>query len=276
MASTRSRVAAGADDRYSERRDHARSTPAANARTIQDEAAGIGDHAGARVEQLIPELFDGHNRVGQHRHFFAQPAHVHVDRARAAGVGIAPHVRQQQIARQHAAAMLHQVLQQQEFLGGELDLVAVDLHDMAVDVHRQHAVGQAAVGRRGAMRAAQQRADAGHHFVRAERLGDVVVGAELEPDDAIGFLGLRRQHDDRDRRGVGVGPDRAAQLQAVEPGQHQVEHHQVGRVALDLRHDVAPGRDQRRQEAGLAQVVLEQAADIGIVFGDEDPCGRPH
>ena len=30
------------------------------------------------------------------------------------------------------------------------------------------------------------------------------------------------------------------------------------------------------QEAGLFQVMLEQAPDVGIVFGDEDPCGRPH
>ena len=74
---------------------------------------------------------------------------------------------------------------------------------------------------------------------------------------------------------VGVRPDRAAQLQAVESGQHQVQHHQVGRVALDLRHHVAARRDHRRQEAGLFQVMLEQASDVGIVFGDEDPCGRP-
>ncbi len=75
---------------------------------------------------------------------------------------------------------------------------------------------------------------------------------------------------------VGVRADRAAQLQAVESRQHQVEHDQVGRLAFDLRHHLAARRDDGRQKAGLFQVMLEQAPDVGIVFGDEDPCGRPH
>ena len=38
-------------------------------------------------------------------------------------------------------------------------------------------------------------------LAHAERLHHVVVGAELEADDAVDLLALRRQHHDRERRG---------------------------------------------------------------------------
>src|SRR5688572_31633049 len=57
----------------------------------------------------------------------------------------------------------------------ELHLFAADLDDMPIDVDGQGAVRQAIVGGRGAMRAAEQRPDARHDFIRAEGLGDVVV-----------------------------------------------------------------------------------------------------
>src|SRR6478672_9678173 len=41
--------------------------------------------------ELVPELLDGFDRVGEHRHLFAQTPDVHVDRPRTAGVLIAPH-----------------------------------------------------------------------------------------------------------------------------------------------------------------------------------------
>ena len=60
--------------------------------------------------------------------------------------------------------------------------------------------------------AAQHGADSGDHLPGAERLDDVVVGAELEPDDTVRLLPARRDDDDRHAR-------RGAQLAAhVEPG----------------------------------------------------------
>src|SRR3954449_3106322 len=47
---------------------------------------------------------------------------------------------------------------------------------------------------------AQERADAGDELARAERLDEVVVGAEVEPADAVVLGGLRREHHDRDVR----------------------------------------------------------------------------
>src|SRR5687767_14360515 len=106
MAETRSLSRLTVADRYRNTAAAALSTPAAKARAI---TALVGTLRGCGVEQLIAELFDGHNRARQHRHLFAQPADVNVDGACAAGVGVTPHVREQQIARQHAPAMLHQI-----------------------------------------------------------------------------------------------------------------------------------------------------------------------
>src|SRR5208282_5064591 len=44
--------------------------------------------------------------------------------------------------------------------------------------------------------AAQDRADAGQELARIARLGQIVVGAEFETDDAVGLLAHGAQHDD--------------------------------------------------------------------------------
>ena len=86
---------------------------------VQSQRHGSGLSAGRLLEQLVAELLDGDERVGERRQLLAQPPHVDVHRARAAGVAIAPDVGEQHVARQHAAAVREQVLEQQEFLGGE-------------------------------------------------------------------------------------------------------------------------------------------------------------
>src|SRR5215217_7474197 len=94
------------------------------------------------IFEPVAELLDRDDRVRQQRELLAKPPDVNVDGARAAGVLVAPHVAEEQIARQHPAAVLEQVLQQQEFLGGEPHFRARDLHRMAFDVDRQWTVSE--------------------------------------------------------------------------------------------------------------------------------------
>ena len=49
----------------------------------------------------------------------------------------------------------------------------------------------------GRLRSPEYGPDACHHLAGAERLHDVVVGAELEPDDPVGLFSARGEHDDR-------------------------------------------------------------------------------
>ena len=75
---------------------------------------------------------------------------------------------------------------------------------------------------------AQHGPDAGDELARAERLGQVVVGTELEAEQLVELVVARREHDDRDRR---VAAQLAGDVEAVEPGQAEVEHDEVGSIA---------------------------------------------
>ena len=80
--------------------------------------------------------------------------------------------------------------------------------------------------------AAHVGADPGEQLARRERLGDVVVGADLEAEHAIGFLAARGHHDDRH---VAAPAQLAAHLDAIAAGQHQVEHDAVVLAPQRLR-----------------------------------------
>ena len=92
----------------------------------------------------------------------------------------------------------------------EVDLDVVELED--------------ARARLRAGRPAQDGADAGGQLVGVERLGDVVVGAEVEALGLVGGRALRGQQDDRDRPALA---QLAHDLDAVEVGHHDVEQHDV-------------------------------------------------
>ena len=85
-----------------------------------------------------------------------------------------------------------------------------------------------------AVRAAQHGADAGDELVEAERLRDVVVAAEREAADLVldGVAGGQEEH----RRAVAACAEQALlDLEAVEVGEHHVEHDEVGAEVLDAR-----------------------------------------
>jgi transposase-like protein len=93
--------------------------------------------------------------------------------------------------------------------------------------------------RRHRVAAAQHAADARQQLARLERLGQVVVGAHLEAEDAVQRLVAGGQHDDRQGR---LRAQLAAQGQAVVAGQVQVQHDQVGaRFVEHLPHRGAVG-----------------------------------
>jgi hypothetical protein len=167
--------------------------------------------------------------------------------------------------------VLEQVLQQEKFLGRQVHGAAVNGHRVPLDVHHQRAVAEQA-SRVGPLRAAKQRADARDDFVRAEWLGDVVIGSQLEPDDAVGFLGAGGEHDDRHGRGGRIGAQRAADFQPVEAGQHQVQQDQIGRSPPRFREHLGAGRQRLHREAGAAQAVRQQHRDVGVVLDHQQAC----
>ena len=74
----------------------------------------------------------------------------------------------------------------------------------------------------------ENRADAKHEFLRAERLGEVIVGAERESANAVLFFAARREHEDGHVARRLVRPQLLEHVVARRAGQHEVEHDQRG------------------------------------------------
>ena len=119
--------------------------------------------------------------------------------------------------------------------------------------------------------AAEHRADARRELAQAERLGDVVVGAEVETGDAVRLACPGRQHDDRQRRRGRPRPQEAADLGAVQDRQIQVEDQQVRRRVADRPEGRVAGRDDVDAGVALAlERVLDELGDVDFVFDDQD------
>ncbi len=113
----------------------------------------------------------------------------------------------------------------------------------------------------------EPRPDAGQQFVDPEGLLHIVVRAQVERPDLHGFRIPRRQHQ-HGRRAPRA--DGLQQGQAVEVGQPQVQHHQVGRIvgepAQALR--AGPGRDG--PIAGGLEGRHQGDVEAGVVLDDQD------
>ena len=178
-------------------------------------------------------------------------------------------------ARKHMARVLREMQQQVEFKRREIEHLAVQGDLPPAGGQRQFAVAQhtGRVGRAGLRRAqqvgpAQQGLDARQQLGQRKRLGQVVVGAEFQPQHAVQLGRFGRQH--QDGRAAAARPQRFAQLQAVHARHHQVEHQQVMRMRAVARQRGQAVGHFRHVIAGAAQVEHQQVADVGLVFGDED------
>ena len=84
----------------------------------------------------------------------------------------------------------------------------------------------------------EHRAHARHERRALHRLGDVLVGAGVEPGHHVARVGERRHQDDRRERQRRVGLHTTAHLEPVESGHVDVEQHEIRPV---LVHRLQPG-----------------------------------
>ena len=73
-----------------------------------------------------------------------------------------------------------------------------------------------------------------------------------------------------------LGLDAPAHLEAVEAGQHDVEHDQVGPVGRRLRHRRRPVVGQVDREALGPQPGRDRLGDRPLVLDDQDPALAAH
>ena len=101
-----------------------------------------------------------------------------------------------------------------------------------------------------------------------DRLGDVVVGPQIERFDHVVALVLRGDHDHRQ---IGDRPDLSQlpqRLEAAQAGHHHVEqdrvdaafadHPEGGDAAVGREHLVAAAREPARQRIPVHRVVVDQ------------------
>jgi hypothetical protein len=114
------------------------------------------------------------------------------------------------------------------------------------------------------------RPHAGQQLRQPERLDQVVVRAGVQAGDHVELLISRGEHQHRQ---VGVrGADAAADVEAVDVGQPQVEHHEVrvarrrwGRAAAGEPGDrVALALEHPHEAGGDRVVVLHEQDAVGV------------
>src|SRR5581483_4089787 len=112
-------------------------------------------------------------------------------------------------------------------------------------------------------------ADAREQHAELERLGHIIVGAGLEPEDGVGIGGLRREHDHR-----ALEPAAAKQLaglSSVEIGKADIEKNEVDVTVAHLLETVRRGRGKRRLELLVQSDLLAQGfAKVVVIVDDED------
>jgi hypothetical protein len=118
--------------------------------------------------------------------------------------------------------------------------------------------------------APQDRLHSRQQLARLEWLGQIVIGAELEPDDAIHGITARGEHQDRRLR---LRPNAAAHIKTVDIGQREVENDAVealARVARDA--ELALGRNHDLK-ARLTEIALHHLGETRIIFDEQDAAG---
>ena len=124
-------------------------------------------------------------------------------------------------------------------------------------------------------RTPQHGVDPGKQFAGGEGLGQVVVGAHLQADDAVGLVVARGEH--QHRRGLVLADAQlAAEQQAVVAGHHDVEDDQVHRVGFEERAHLPAIGDDGGAQAVLLQVVAYQLANLAVIVDDQDVIDMIH
>src|SRR3954468_4575819 len=196
-------------------------------------------------------------------------ADVNVDRAWVAIVGALPERLEEHAPAEDAARAPPQRAEQLELdvrqrhraaahldrPAGQVDHEPVRLDALAALVRRHVRLAGAT----------EKRADTRAELADRERLRDVVIGAELQPEHLVELVVARGQHDDRHRA---RRPQPLADLEPVEPRQHQVEHDEVDRLlgeqpqrllaVASLDNNISVLLERERQDGAHGVLVVDQ------------------
>ena len=117
--------------------------------------------------------------------------------------------------------------------------------------------------------AAQDRAHAGQQLARIHRLGDVVVGAHLEADDAIDRIAVAVSIS---TAAVDVSRRWRAMLRPCSSGMFRSSTTRSGCRLTRCARSAAAARHRHRVEAVPTEIARQHVAQVGLVIDDDDVC----
>lgn len=114
-----------------------------------------------------------------------------------------------------------------------------------------------------------ERAQAGEQLREEEGLHEIVVRTGVQPGDPILDAVTSRQHEHGRPDASFAQPP--ADLDAIEPGQHQIEHHGVVLDRSSHSECTVSGSLDVDCVPFLHEAAREQARHLELVLGDQDP-----
>ena len=123
------------------------------------------------------------------------------------------------------------------------------------------------LGRGAAVDPAQHRLDPRDQLGGGERLGEVVVAAELEAEHAVDLAVACGEEDHRDLRRLA---EALAHLEPVDVGEADVEHDEAGPVRADRLEARFAGRGLEDPVPVAGEVEVDEVGDVGLVVDDDD------
>ncbi len=213
-----------------------------------------------------PRTVFEHARLAAGFELAAQVADEDVGDVRPGVERVAPDLLVQARAVEHLAGMAEEEMQQIELAPGEAEVAVAAPGRVRARVQRDVADRRHRLRRR--WPPAQQRVQARGHLFEGERLDDVVVGARLEPADAVLDLVARGQ--DADGHVVAAVAQLAQDLEAVEVGHPEVEQDHRGSDGLRRGERGAPAGRPHDAEALELEPGSDGAPDRGVVVDEQD------
>ncbi len=116
-----------------------------------------------------------------------------------------------------------------------------------------------------------------HQRHLVDRLGQILVGAGVEPGDHVRAVGFGGDQNDGHERQLRIGLEPAAHLDAVELRHHDVEQDEVGQMLRGggerllavggLQQLIALRREPRHQDVAVGLVVVDDQNARRVVHG---------
>ncbi len=121
-------------------------------------------------------------------------------------------------------------------------------------------------------RTSQDRMDTSGEFLHAKRLGNIIIRAEFETKDFIGFIQFGGEEDDGRFTVLAVGFD---EVVPAHLRHHDIEQDKVGLFAAGSVKGFPPIGGDDDAKAFCLKIVAHEVTDVGFVIGDEDGFHEP-